>query len=454
MSKRNSLETLWQECLTSLRLLTDEKSYETWFAPIEAVNLQNGALTLRVPTEYFSQYLESRYATELSRVLGEHIGPHASLYFTYTTNPEVDKKATEKNLPTGSPQTKEEEKKTFNSHLNEKLSFETFYESDCNHVARAVAEAVAAKPGNAPMNPYFIYGPSGVGKTHLSQAIGLRVKTLHPELRVLYVSSQEFEAQYVTSSRFHERTDFIHFYQQIDVLIVDDIQGLIGKVKTQQAFFEVFNHLKLLNKQIVLTSDKAPIHLSGMEERLVSRIKGSVTVALDKPDIDLRRKILKEKVAESGVKLKDEVIEFIAENVQNNVRELEGTLCSLLTYALIAPDKEIDLTFTRKIVSRAVSLEKPEITMERIQDVVTDVFHVDAGLIKDKTRRQDVVAARHAVMYLAKSYTNQSLNAIGEMLGRRNHATVLHGYNTVKDRMKVDQNFRQTMEKAIERLHV
>lgn len=454
MSEVKTHEALWQKCLGSLRHLLDEQSYKTWIEPIRPVSLSgDGELTLMVPSEYFGQYLEQHFAQEFGEVLQSHIGPQFSIYFSHGRQAESSAVVPHTNPPTVSPQALESEKK-FDSFLNDKLNFDSFYESECNHVARAVAEAVAANPGKAPMNPYFIYGSSGVGKTHLCQAIGLRVRTLHPEMRVLYVSSQQFEAQYVTASRFHERTDFIHFYQQIDVLIVDDIQGLIGKTKTQQAFFEIFNHLKLLNKQIVLTSDKAPVQLSGMEDRLVSRIKGSVTVPIEKPDLALRRRILREKIAESGIQLREDVTEYIARNVQNNVRELEGTLCSLLTYALIKPNQEIDLAFAQSIIQQSISLEKPEINMERIYEVVKDEFRIEPSLIREKNRRQDVVEARQVVMYLAKEYTDQSLSAIGQMVGRRNHATVLHGCNAVKGRMEVELGFRTVIERLVERLKV
>ncbi|WP_329904400.1 chromosomal replication initiator protein DnaA [Porphyromonas pogonae] len=465
MSNSTDVHGLWQECLKTLRSLVESKAFETWFLPIVPISIEQQKLTLEVPSPYFGEYLETHFPREISHVLAQHIGPGASLYFDILVDSKAPKREDATMTVASSSTSKAPaplasgnvlndplaRKNEFNSFLNDKLSFETFYESDCNHVARAVAEAVAAKPGQSPLNPFFLYGPSGVGKTHLCQAIGLRVKAQHPEMRVLYVSSQQFEAQYVTASRFHERTDFINFYQQIDLLIIDDIQGLIGKTKTQQAFFEVFNHLYLLNKQIVLTSDKPPVDLSGMEDRLISRIKGSVTLSLARPDIDLRRKILQEKVAESGIRLGDEVMEFIASNVQNNVRELEGTLSSLLTYALITKRK-IDLDFTRDIVSQSVSMEKHEITIEGIQSVISKVFHIEIDQMKDKTRRQDVVAARQAVMYLAKKHTSHSLVAIGEMLGRRNHATVLHGCNSVATRMEQDNAFRATIERVEEML--
>lgn len=447
MSLYNNSSAQWKECQQTLRQTLNQETYDTWFSHIEFVSFKNNELSLKVPSPYYSQYLEQNYAKELGLALGKHFGTDYTLYFLWPETNSTPKSIPQKSANFKQPTTGNQEttSEPLNSFLNDRLTFDTFYQSECNRVARSVAEGVAAKPGNAPTNPYFIYGPCGVGKTHLCHAIGHRVKELYPHMRVLYVSSSDFEAQYVNSSRFHERTDFIHFYQQIDVLIVDDIQGLIGKTKTQQAFFEIFNHLKLLNKQIILSSDKAPAFLEGMEARLISRIKGSVAMPLDKPDMALRLKILREKVNDSGAKISENVINFIAENVKNNIRELEGSLCSLQTYALLQPQMKIDLPFARSVISNTVSLEEKEITMERIQEGVSSIFNVDQRLIKDKTRRQDVVSARQAVMYLAKQYTNQSLAAIGEMLGRRNHSTVLHGYNTARDRMKVDSNFRKMM---------
>lgn len=432
--------SLWSKCYAFLASLLDETAVKNWIDPIEPCGLRGEELTLRVPTEHFAIYLEEHFAREFNLMLQSYVGSNAVLIFEYrsqtTTLPE--------DLAVQGEAKPVHKVENYVSFLNDALRFETFYESECNRVARTIAQSVAEHPGQAPLNLLFIYGPSGVGKTHLSQAIGQRVQELHAGMRVCYVSSAKFEAQYVHDARFRERGSFIEFYQQMDVLIIDDIQGLIGKEKTQQAFFEIFNHLYLLNKQIVLTSDVPPVEFRGMEERLITRIQSSIMIPLERPDIELRRKILRSKVAESGVYLGDEIVEFIAENMQNNVRELDGAVKTLLTYSQIT-QKAIDIHFARSVMSTSINLTKPEITMERIQQIVAQEYKIDVAQLRSSTRRAEVALPRQIVMYMTKKHTDHSYNAIAERLGRKNHTTVMHGVKAIGDRMSVDENFRHTI---------
>ncbi len=454
---------VWTSCMSKLSNMVDERAYNTWFIPIKPISLAGETLTLQVPSQFFCEFLEGNYVDELREVLSEVVGPNATLLY----NALVDNTSSQPRSVTLSGCNKSKEEivvdksqmrleennnsasphQNFDSQLNPKLNFNNFIQGNCNKLARSIAESIADNPGNSPLNPFFIFGASGVGKTHLCQALGLSVKQQFPHMKVLYVSASTFEMQFTTASRQGTFNDFIGFYQQIDVLIIDDIQWLIGKKKTQLAFFQIFNHLYMLSKQIVLTSDKAPAELEGMEERLVSRMAGAIMVPIERPDLDLRRNILRRKLAASGVELPEEVVEFIAENVKNNIREIEGTVMSLITNSVVT-DCEIDLKFTKRIVNQAVRLEKKEINMDSILNAVNKVFRISIADIRGKSRKQEVVTARHCAMYLAKKLTDLTLAAIGELLGGRNHATVLHGFRCVSDQIEMSANLRNSVEQT------
>lgn len=461
-----NVNEIWDTCLRILQDIVDERAYRTWFLPIIPVSIEGDTLTLQVPSQFFCEFLEGNFVEQLRTVLGRVIGPNASLQYNALVDnsspkypgtvtlagcadggqaaEQFDVNLLHRHMPNAATHS---EAQDFDTQLNSRLNFRNFYQSECNYVARSVAEAIAASPGNTPMNPFFIYGASGVGKTHLCHALGLRVREMHPRLKVLYVSSHLFEMQFTTAARMGTINDFIAFYQQVDVLIIDDIQWLIGKKKTQLAFFQVFNHLYMLGKQIVLTSDKPPVDLNGMEERLVTRMAGATCVKIERPDLKLRREILQQRTLQSGVRLDESVLNFIAENVCDNVRELEGTLVSLITNSVVV-GKEIDLTFAKRIVRQAVRLEKKEVTIECIQQAVSRVFQVQIEQMKSKSRKQDIVQARQVVMFLSKKHTAQSLSAIGELMGGRNHATVLHGCRCVTNEMEMNASFRSSVERA------
>ncbi len=346
---------------------------------------------------------------------------------------------------------KERKVEDYVSAFNEALSFETFIESDCNHLARAVAESVAMRPGQAPLNVLFIYGPSGVGKTHLSQAIGQRVRLLHPEKRLCYVSCSKFELQYANDARYNGKAAFLEFYQQMDVLIIDDIQGLIGKEATQQAFFEIFNHLSLLNKQIILTCDVPPAEFYGIEERILTRIRASMMIPLARPDLELRRKILRSRVAKAGITLGEEVVEYIANNMQSNVRELEGAMTTLLTMAQLQR-KPIDLTIAAMVMGQSISLTKPTLTLEDIARYVAEEFDIEVDDLRSNSRARKFAQPRQVVMYLCRKHTEQTLKAIAKKLRLKQHTTVMHGVEKVEDLMAQDAEFRSQVEGLEQRM--
>lgn len=439
---------LWQKCRTFLSTMLSEQDLRNWIEPIEPQGLRAGELVLRVSSEAFYVHLEEHYTKEFNLMSQIYLTPdNVAMVFEFSQTLEE----TIQLAPTGEVSAKERKVEDYVSAFNEALSFETFIESDCNHLARAVAESVAMRPGQAPLNVLFIYGPSGVGKTHLSQAIGQRVRLLHPEKRLCYVSCSKFELQYANDARYNGKAAFLEFYQQMDVLIIDDIQGLIGKEATQQAFFEIFNHLSLLNKQIILTCDVPPAEFYGIEERILTRIRASMMIPLARPDLELRRKILRSRVAKAGITLGEEVVEYIANNMQSNVRELEGAMTTLLTMAQLQR-KPIDLTIAAMVMGQSISLTKPTLTLEDIARYVAEEFDIEVDDLRSNSRARKFAQPRQVVMYLCRKHTEQTLKAIAKKLRLKQHTTVMHGVEKVEDLMAQDAEFRSQVEGLEQRM--
>ena len=338
----------------------------------------------------------------------------------------------------------------FDSQINSKYTFNNFFEGESNRLARTAAEAVGLNPAKTAFNPLFVYGKSGVGKTHLCHAVGSKVLELYPDKKVLYITAHLFKVQYTDARRFNTINDFINFYQSIDVLIIDDIQELSGLEKTQNTFFHIFNHLHQNNKQLVMTSDCSPTEMQGMEERLLTRFRWGLSTKLERPDKELRKKILKHKILTDGLTISDQVIEFIAENVTENVRDLEGIIVSLMAHSIIN-NREIDITLARRVMEQNIRFEKKKITVQKIQETVSDFYNVKRDLIQSASRKREIVQARQVTMFFIKKHTELSLSQIGIQVGNRNHATVLHACNTIRDLSEVDKGFRADIEE-IERL--
>ena len=331
-------------------------------------------------------------------------------------------------------------------HLNPEYNFETFIEGYSNKLSRSVAEAVALNPAKTIFNPLFLYGASGVGKTHLANAIGTKIKELYPEKRVLYVSAHLFQVQYTDSVRNNTTNDFINFYQTIDILIIDDIQEFAGVTKTQNTFFHIFNHLHQNGKQLILTSDRAPVMLQGMEERLLTRFKWGLVAELEKPDIELRKNILRNKIKRDGLTIPESVISYIAERVNESVRELEGIVNSLLAQSILFK-REIDLDLAQRIVRKAVKCaESKPMTVSDIIAKVCEHYKIDETAIHTKTRKREVVQVRQVAMYLAQQHTEASSFTSGQLSGNQDHATVWHACKIVKDQVDVDKSFKAEIE--------
>ena len=325
--------------------------------------------------------------------------------------------------------------------LNPNFSFDTYVEGECNRLARSAGYAVAQKPGGTSFNPLLIYGNGGLGKTHLSNSIGIEVKNLHPDKTVLYVSADKFQTQFVDAIMDNKKNDFIHFYQSIDVLIIDDVQFFAGKEKTQDAFFHIFNHLHQNGKQIILTSDKAPVDMQGVEQRLLSRFKWGLSADLQSPDLETRIAILKKKLYNDGIEMPYEVIEYIAYSITTNVRELEGALISLLAQSSLNK-KSITIDLAKEMLDKFVKNTAREISIDYIQKVVCDYFDIPIELMKSKTRKREIVQARQLAMYFSKQMTKNSLANIGLHCGKKDHATVLHACKTVNNLIDTDKQFR------------
>lgn len=452
---------LWNRCLEIIRDNVPESTYKTWFVPIVPLKYEDKTLIVQVPSQFFYEFLEDKFVDLLRKTLYKVIGDGTKLMYNVlvdkssgtTVNQESTTRSTA--IPqSGLPRVDERKApgllrapavQDLDPHLNPNYNFETFIEGYSNKLSRSVAEAVAENPAKTVFNPLFLHGASGVGKTHLANAIGTRIKELYPDKRVLYVSAHLFQVQYTDSVRNNTTNDFINFYQTIDVLIIDDIQEFAGVTKTQNTFFHIFNHLHQNGKQLILTSDRAPVLLQGMEERLLTRFKWGMVAELEKPTVELRKNILRNKIHRDGLQFPSEVIDYIAENVNESVRDLEGIVISIMAHSTIY-NKEIDLDLAQRIVRKVVRSETKAVTIDDIINVVCKHFDLESSAIHTKSRKREVVQARQVAMYLAKTYTDFSTSKIGKFIGNKDHATVLHACKTVKGQCEVDKSFRSDLE--------
>lgn len=459
------LENLWSNCMSFIHDNVSPIAYRTWFAEIKPLKLENTELTIQVPSAYVYEHLETHYLDIIKAAITKNVGKGTRLMYSILTDKSNDF-SVEVRSNKSTLTSYQEGKKTGNKApkildmpavqdldpmLNPNYNFENFIEGISNKLPRTAGETVALNPARSTFNPLFIYGSSGVGKTHLVNAIGTKVKELYPDQRVLYVSTHLFHVQYVDSVRNNTVNDFINFYQTIDVLIIDDMQELANLQKTQNTFFHIFNHLHLNQKQLIMTCDRPPKDLLGLEERLITRFKWGLVAEIEKPNLELRKAILKDKTSSDGIKFSEEVIDYIAANITDSVRNLEGVVVSLMAHSTIY-NKDVDLKLTRSVVSRTSKRESKPITIESIIQKVCQYYNMDEPSIQTKSRKRDVVQVRQISMYLAKKHLDISSSKIGLYIGKRDHATVLHACNIVKDQLEVDKNFRidvETIEKSL-----
>lgn len=471
-------KSVWTNCLSFIKDNIQDQAFKTWFEPIVAINLtEDNALHIQVPSKFFYEWLEEHYVTILKTALTKELGNQAKLvYKIKMENTFGNKLPFTEQIPSSqrsSVKTQEidvpivnknpELKNPFiipgirnvkiESQLNSNYSFDNFLEGDSNRLARSAGMAVANKPGGTSFNPLLIFGGVGLGKTHLAHAIGVEIKDKFPEKTVLYISAEIFTQQYIESVKKNTRNDFIHFYQLIDVLIIDDVQFLSGKAGTQDVFFHIFNYLHQNGKQVILTSDKAPVDMQDIEQRLLSRFKWGLSAELHQPDYETRISILKNILYRDGVVMPDEIVEYVAKHIKSNVRELEGAIISLIAQSSFNK-REVTIDLAKQVVEKFVKNIKREISIDYIQKVVSDYFQIDTETLKSKTRKRHIVQARQLAMFFAKKYTKASLSNIGNQIGDRDHATVLHACKTVDNLVTTDKQFRKFVDDINKKLSV
>ncbi len=472
---KQTADSVWNNCLLFIKDNIKPQAYKTWFEPIVPVKVSSDVLTIQVPSKFFFEWLEEHYIKLLRVALVKELGESAKLvYDVKMENSYSSKKPHTVKFPSSNRKPfnsqgitlpleidKHELKNPFvipgiqkvkiESQLNPNYNFENFIEGESNRLARSAGLAVSNKPGGTSFNPLLIYGGVGLGKTHLAQAIGVNIKDKYPEKTVLYISTEKFTQQFIDSIKGNTRNDFIHFYQMIDVLIVDDVQFLSGKAGTQDVFFHIFNHLHQNGKQVILTSDKAPVDMQDIEQRLLSRFKWGLSAELVSPDFETRVSILQDKMFRDGVDIPYEIVEYIAKNIKTNIRELEGVLISLIANASFNR-KEFTLSLTKQIVDKFVKNTKKEVSIDYIQKVISKYFEMDVTTLQSKTRKRHIVQARQLAMYFSKRMTKASLASIGSQIGNRDHATVLHACKTVDNMLETDKQFRKFVEEITKKL--
>ncbi|BAO55865.1 chromosomal replication initiator protein DnaA [Nonlabens marinus] len=465
----STAESVWENCLEFIKDNINPQAYKTWFLPIKAVKLTDTALSIQVPSRFFYEWLEEHYIKLLKTALTKELGEGAKLIYAikmenslngmepFTEKIPSSNRSISNSQSVDAPvRSKSPELKNpfiipgirhvkIESQLNPSYNFDSFLEGDSNRLARSAGMAVANKPGGTSFNPLLIFGGVGLGKTHLAHAIGVGIKENYPDKTVLYISAEKFTQQFIESVRKNNRNDFIHFYQIVDVLIVDDIQFFASKAGTQDVFFHIFNHLHQNGKQVILTSDKKPVDMQDIEQRLLSRFKWGLSAELNHPDYETRVSIIKNKLYRDGVEMEEDIINYLADNIKTNIRELEGAIISLIAHSSFN-HKDITIELAKKIVENYVKNTKREISIDQIQKVVSDYFQMDVETLQSKTRKRHIVQARQLAMYFSKKMTKASLASIGSKIGKRDHATVLHACKTVDNLASTDKQFNKYVE--------
>jgi chromosomal replication initiator protein len=479
----DSAEIIWKECMAIIASIVDEMKVTTWFKPLRAVSFENHVLTLEVPSPFWVEWIEEHYNDVLYRAVHRILGPQGRLeYSAVVQKADNGYEAHALRIPQqAQPLTRVSEpfsgfnypqqlqasdipnpfvipgvkKLKVESNLNPNYVFERYIEGDCNKMARAAALAIAENPGKTSFNPFFVYGGVGLGKTHLIQSIGNKVKQLHGDSKnVLYISSESFTNDFVHAIRNNRVREFTMFYRNIDVLIVDDIQFFSQKEKTQEEFFHIFNALHQEGKQIILSSDRAPKDIPDIEERLLSRFAWGLAADLQVPEFETRYAILERKATDNGVEFDPRILEFIAQNFKSSIRDLEGAIIKLLAVASLQDIDQIDLPMAKQILKDMVKESKIHISIESIQNHVAEYFSLDPNKLREKVRKQEIVEARQVAMFLAKQLTKSSLKTIGLHFGGRDHSTVIHAITSIEDRAKTVPKFARQLHDIQNRIEL
>ena len=449
---------MWDDCLAFVAdNLPSPEQFDVWFKPLTSLGFNGKELTIFVPSPFFVEQFEERYAKLLGTAIKKVYGEGIKVFYHFNqvnndpstgvtlapSNECVELKRD--NGGVSNPFYNKQPVEDVSPQLNPRYTFANYCGSESNKLARSIAEAVAAKPKDTTFNPLFVFGATGVGKTHLIQAIGIRIKEEHPEWRVLYITARLFESQFTTARLNGKINDFLYFYQSIDVLIVDDIQDLVGKPGTQNIFYHIFNHLQQNRRQIIMSSDRRPSEMTGIEDRMLSRFKWGMVVELEKPDLELRRDVLSLKASQDGVVLPPDVLEFIASSVTDSVRELEGIVVSLMAHATLL-NRDLTVDLARSVVSNAVKMNRRQVNFEMIAEQVSSYYNIEPDLLYTKTRKREVSDARQMVMFMAKKHAKMSLKTIGTRLSRT-HATVLYACRNIEERLPIEKQLQDDITK-------
>lgn len=461
--------SVWTDCLDVVKQSVGEENFNTWFRPIVPLSVEGDVLTIQVPSQFFYEWLEDNYVPVLKKALNTVLGPTGRLeYSVIVDSGNMNNPPVSVHYPNGmgnkrsaingsgnneySPFTfKALNPLTVNSRLNPTYTFENFVEGDCNRLARSAGVAVAKKPGITSFNPLMLYGGVGVGKTHLVQAIGNEIRNNMPSKIVLYVDQNDFTTQFLNALQNHKLQDFQNFYLQVDLLILDDVQFLAGREKTQEMFFHIFNQLHQSGKQIIMTSDCPPRDMKGFQERLLSRFKWGLTADLQEPDFETKLAIIHRKMQADGIDIPTEVAEYLAYSVDTNLRDMEGVLNSLIFHATLLK-KDIDLELAKEVLKNIIKEIQSDVSVDFIQKTVSEYFKVDLESLKSKIKKREIVIPRQVAMYFCKRYTQLTLALIGENFGGRDHSTVIHALESVEDMMKTDSNFKSSVEELGKKL--
>ena len=451
-----SPKALWDNCLALIRENVSEQHYNTWFKPIvfESYKPATKTLLVRVPSTFFYEYLEANFVDLLSKVLHQNFGDGIRLTYRVvvvkdapggTTPLPLDKEdasdiSPKLRDPEQNAGAQEAQTEDIETQLDPKLTFNNYMEGESNKLPRSVGLSIAEHPNTTQFNPMFIYGPSGSGKTHLVNAIGVKAKQMYPQKRVLYVSARLFQTQYTDAILHNSSNDFINFYQSIDILIVDDIQDWAGKAKTLNTFFHIFNHLFRNGKRIILASDRPPVDLQDVPDRLLTRFSCGLVAELEKPNIQLCVDILSNKIRRDGLKISKDVITFIAQTCNGSVRDLQGAINGLLAYSIVY-NSNIDIRLAERVIKRAVKVDDKPLTIDDIVEKVCTHYNVTTAAVNSKSRKREYVVARQVTMYLAQKYTKMPASRIGKLVGNRDHSTVIHSCSKVEERLKIDAGF-------------